>query len=129
MSDEEKAGAIVRDELNRADGFDPTWDNVHNAALAGLRAGREQVADIMQRRTWFPRFIGSIEGKQRWVVYCWNGLCDLRDTTAVWMYANTKERAAHLVFEDPIQALIETEKWYVENVEKPHAAAIRGGGG
>lgn len=102
---------------------------VAELVIQARRAGREQVADIMQRRTWFPRFIGSIEGKQRWVVYCWNGLCDLRDTTAVWMYANTKERAAHLVFEDPIQALIETEKWYVENVEKPHAAAIRGGGG
>jgi len=78
---------------------------------------------IMVERLWFPRFCGSRDGVQRWAAYSWHGLSDLRDTTAVVVSVGYSR--PELVFDDPIAALIESERWYRENVElaaRPPAA-------
>jgi hypothetical protein len=82
------------------------------AELGDLREARR----VMTARLWFPRFCGSSGGKQRWVAFSWHGVCDLRDTTAVWVEV-PPDRRPPLVFEDPVECLVATEKWYREAVE------------
>jgi hypothetical protein len=76
--------------------------------------------DVMIRRRWFPRFVGSKEGKQQWVAYDWNGGKNLLDTTAVWFSAG--KEFPNFQSEDPFTCLVEADKWWRENVEnQPHA--------
>jgi hypothetical protein len=75
---------------------------------------KQTLADeIMMRRLWFPRFIGTLNGSQKWAVYSWSGCKDLKDTSAVWIALDPYEHA----YRTPIEAIIETEKWWVANVE------------
>lgn len=73
-----------------------------------------QAFEVMMRRQWFPRFIGSSNGKQQWVAYSWSNGCSLRDSTAAVM----SRQPGEWVFDDPFTCLVEADKWWKECVEK-----------
>lgn len=87
-------------------------DERGEAALRFVALARNAF-DVMTRRLWFPRFIGTENGMQRWVAYSWSQVRDLRSTTA----AVFSQPPSEWGFSDPFTALVEADRWYRENVE------------
>lgn len=92
---------------------DAEIQRLHAWIAANAREARAD--DIMKRRLWFPRFIGSVDGKQQWVVYSWVSCSTLRETTTALLAFDPNR----WVFESPVEALLAAEDWWVEHVE-PH---------
>ena len=87
---------------------------------------KNPVFEIMRKRLWFPRFCGTEKGKQRWVAFSWQGVCNLIDTLPVYLSqfdaaiptTILDKGKDFLVYPSPDQAIIEADKWYKEQVEK-----------
>ncbi len=98
--------------------------NINTAVRLGEDYSRTNLAfvalarnafDIMTRRMWFPRFVGTVDGQQQWMAYSWVALKNVCEIAADF---RATECVRHWLYPDPYTAIVETEKWYCENVEE-----------
>ncbi len=88
----------------------------HFQALVFMIQSDTRADEIMRRRWWFPRFMGTYDGKQRWTVFSWAGVKDLRDTMPVWFEFPDRDP---FIRESPVQCLIAADEWFKANVDQP----------
>lgn len=75
--------------------------------------------DVMMRRSWFPRFCGVVDGKQRWVAYSWIGL---RDVSSIPFPSLKETEKVGFICDDPYTALVEADAWYRQTIESKASA-------